>query len=120
MNHRFKIQISVTSRPPSTYEVDGEHCWFISHDEILAGIDRDEFLEVGRRNEDDYFELLRTDTDFQVRDEDSFLYGTTYQSIRAVISQSKLCLIDCNPEEGNCYVNMCLFQAKIYFKTFTF
>lgn len=74
----FETTKAVTSRPPSTYEVDGESCWFISHEEILAGIDRDEFLEV--------------------RDQDSHLYGTTYQSIRAVISQSKLCVIDCNPE----------------------
>jgi len=77
-NKLFETTKAVTSRPLSTYEVDGENCWFISHEEILAGIDRDEFLEV--------------------RDEDSFLSGTTYQSIRTVISQSKLCLIDCNPE----------------------
>jgi len=74
----FETTKAVTTRPQSNYEVDGESCWFISHDEIMAGIDRDEFLEV--------------------REQDEHLYGTTYQSIRAVISQSKLCVIDCNPE----------------------
>ena len=28
------------------------------------------------------------------------LYGTTYQSIRTIISQGKLCLIHCKPEVG--------------------
>jgi len=74
----FDTTKAVTSRAQNTHDVDGDTCWFVSHEEILAGIDRDEYLEV--------------------REQEGHLYGTTHQSIRAVISQAKLCVIDCNPE----------------------
>ena len=38
---------AVTSRPKGEYEVDGDNCWFVSNDEIVTGIESDEFLEVG-------------------------------------------------------------------------
>ena len=48
----------MTSRPQSAYEVDGESCWFISHEEILAGIDRDEFLEMRDNLNPEYIPIL--------------------------------------------------------------
>jgi len=74
----FDCSKAVTSRPRGSYETDGERFWFVTEDEIMTSIDRDEFLEVV--------------------DQDGYLYGTTYQSIRTIISQGKLCLITCKPE----------------------
>lgn len=74
----FDTTKAVTSRPPAEYEAEGSAAWFVSREEIEAGMERDEFLEV--------------------REQDGHLHGTTYQSIRAVIALSKLCLIDCGPE----------------------
>jgi len=68
---------AVTSRPPSDFEPEGS-AFHISREEMEAAVERDEFLEV--------------------REQDGHLFGTTYQSIRTVISSSKLCLIDCAPE----------------------
>ena len=42
------------------------------------------------------FEILHKSV--KVTEKDGYLYGTTYQSIRTIISQGKLCLIDCKPE----------------------
>jgi guanylate kinase len=37
---------SVTSRPRGEYETDGENFWFLSEEELLVSLDRDEFMEV--------------------------------------------------------------------------
>lgn len=38
--------ISVTSRPKGEYETDGENFWFLTEEELVASLDRDEFMEV--------------------------------------------------------------------------
>ena len=44
----FYLTDSVTSRPRGDYETDGEAFWFVTHDDIMTSVDRDEFLEVNR------------------------------------------------------------------------
>jgi guanylate kinase len=61
------------------YEMDGESCLFVSHDKMKEGLAANEFLDVGEH--------------------DNYLFGTTFQSVRDVISkENKLCIIDCRPE----------------------
>ncbi len=44
LNCRFLI--SVTSRPKGEYETDGELFWFLSEEELVSSLDKDEFMEV--------------------------------------------------------------------------
>jgi len=36
----------VTSRPKGEYETDGELFWFLSEEELVSSLDKDEFMEV--------------------------------------------------------------------------
>ena len=36
----------MTSRPKGEYETDGENFWFLTEEELVASLDRDEFMEV--------------------------------------------------------------------------
>jgi guanylate kinase len=75
-----RILFSVTSRPIGEYEVDGEACWFVAQDRMLKGVEDNEFLDIGEH--------------------DSYMYGTTFASVRDVMAENKLCIIDCKPEVG--------------------
>ena len=37
-------------------------------------------------------------------EQDSYLYGTTFSSVREIMSENKLCVIDCRPEVRNFWV----------------
>jgi len=69
---------AVTTRPMNSIEVESDTNMFLSHDEFMTAVDRDEFLEVSEH--------------------DGYLQGITYQALRSVISLAKLCVIHCNPE----------------------
>merc|ERR1719150_2897082 len=60
------------------FERDGETCWFVSEERMLEGIDNDEFIDVGKH--------------------DNYTFGTTFSSVRNVMGENKLCVIDCKPE----------------------
>lgn len=42
---RFEFSVSATSRAPRGQEVDGQDYYFLSHDEFIRRVHRDEFLE---------------------------------------------------------------------------
>jgi len=60
------------------YEVDGESCWFVSKERMLDGLEANEFLDVGEH--------------------DGYLFGTTLESVRNVMAENKLCVLDVRPE----------------------
>ena len=60
------------------YEVDGQSCWFVTQERMLDGVENNEFLDVGEH--------------------DSYIFGTTFNSVRDVMAENKLCVIDCKPE----------------------
>jgi guanylate kinase len=60
------------------YEIDGESCWFVAHERMLDGLENNEFLDVGEH--------------------DNYLFGTTLESVRNVMSENKLCVLDVRPE----------------------
>ncbi len=39
----FSFSVSATTRPPRSYEVNGEDYWFISRDEFLRRVEEEEF-----------------------------------------------------------------------------
>jgi len=74
----FDTTKAVTTKPISSIEVECETSLYMSHEEFMTAVDRDEFLEV--------------------HGSEGYMYGITYQSIRSIISNSKLAVIHCNPE----------------------
>ena len=62
------------------YEVDGQSCWFVEQERMTKGVEENEFLDVGAEGHD------------------SYMYGTTFTSVRDVMAENKLCVIDCRPE----------------------
>ena len=55
---------------------------FVKQERMTKGVEENEFLDVGSEQE-------------------TFLYGTTFTSVRDVMSENKLCVIDCRPEVCN-------------------
>ena len=50
----FSFSVSATTRPPRSYEVNGEDYWFISRDEFLRRVEEEEFAEWAEVHGDYY------------------------------------------------------------------
>ncbi|KAK9872916.1 hypothetical protein WA026_020268 [Henosepilachna vigintioctopunctata] len=66
-----------TSRPPRVLEENGQTYWFVDRSTMEEDIRNNKFLEYGEHN--------------------GHLYGTHLDSIRDVIKQGKMCILDCSP-----------------------
>ena len=77
------------------FERDGDTCWFVTEERMLEGIDNDEFIDVGKH--------------------DNYLFGTTYAAVRNVMSENKLCIIDCKPEVNILNNNSNYIMSSIIF-----
>lgn len=75
---RFGIVIPHTSRPPRPMEENGQSYWFVSREEMERDAHAGRFLEYGEHN--------------------GHLYGTHLDSIRAVMKEGKMCILDCAPQ----------------------
>ncbi|XP_045515283.1 protein PALS2 isoform X1 [Pieris brassicae] len=75
---RFGAVIPHTSRPPRPLEESGASYWFVSREEMERDAHAGRFLEYGEHN--------------------GHLYGTHLDSIRAVIKEGKMCILDCAPQ----------------------
>eukprot|EP00128_Syssomonas_multiformis_P007265 Colp12_sorted_trinity150504_noHs@27629 len=73
----FASPVPYTSRPMQEDDVDGRDYFFISREELAAGIERGEYLEH------DEFE--------------GHLYGTTHASVKAIFEQGKGAVLRCHP-----------------------
>ena len=71
---RFGFSVSHTTRPPRPGEVDGTHYHFCSKEEMLAAIERGDFIEHAQ---------VHTN-----------LYGTSFSAVEAVVAEGKTCLLD--------------------------
>lgn len=58
-------------------EEDGMGYWFVSREEMEHDVRDHQFLEFGEHN--------------------NHIYGTKLDTIRAVIRQGKMCVLDCSP-----------------------
>lgn len=67
----------MTSRPQRELEEDGKSYWFVSREKLEEDIREHQLLEYGEHN--------------------GHLYGTSLESIRDVIRQGKMCVLDCSP-----------------------
>lgn len=69
--------ISETSRPQRELEENGKSYWFVDRETMEREIREHKFLEYGEHN--------------------GHLYGTSLDSIRDIIRQGKMCVLDCSP-----------------------
>lgn len=74
---RFGTTLPHTSRPMRELEEDGMGYWFVSREEMEHDIRDHQFLECGEHN--------------------GHLYGTKLDTIRTIIRQGKMCVLDCSP-----------------------
>ncbi|KAG5683504.1 hypothetical protein PVAND_012779 [Polypedilum vanderplanki] len=74
---RFGTVMPHTSRPPRALEENGKGYWFIDREDFEDEIRENNFLEYGEHNGN--------------------LYGTHLDSIRNVIKEGKMCVLDCAP-----------------------
>merc|ERR1712241_305520 len=58
---------------------DGQSCWFVAQERMTKGVEENEFLDIGSEH-------------------GGSMYGTTFTSVRDVMAENKLCVIDCRPE----------------------
>ncbi|XP_022820768.1 MAGUK p55 subfamily member 6 isoform X3 [Spodoptera litura] len=75
---RFGAVVPHTSRPPRPMEENGQSYWFVSREEMERDAHAGRFLEYGEHN--------------------GHLYGTHLDSIRAVMKEGKMCILDCAPQ----------------------
>lgn len=66
-----------TTRPQRELEENGQNYWFVDRDQMEHDIREHKFLEYGENGGN--------------------LYGTNLDSIRDVINQGKMCVLDCSP-----------------------
>lgn len=74
----FKLIINVdTTRPQRELEENGQNYWFIDREQMEHDIREHQYLEYGEHNGN--------------------IYGTSLESIRDVINDGKMCVLDCSP-----------------------
>ena len=95
----------MTTKPINTIEMESETSLSLSEDEFITAVDRGELLEVTKNTveyciiSDEIYNIYCP----QVREHAGYMYGITYESIRSIISNSKLAVIHCSPEVNNDY-----------------
>ncbi|XP_076324252.1 peripheral plasma membrane protein CASK-like [Tachypleus tridentatus] len=79
-NHpdRYAYPIPHTTRPPRKMEENGKNYFFVSHDEMMADIAANEYLEYGTH-------------------EDA-MYGTKLETIRRIQQEGKIAILDVEPQ----------------------
>nr|CAD7413381.1 unnamed protein product [Timema poppensis] len=88
-------KFGVTSRPPRVLEEDGRGYWFIDRETMEEEIREHRFLEYGEHN--------------------GHLYGTKLDSIREVIRDGKMCVLDCSPAALKILHNSSEFMPYVIF-----
>lgn len=92
---KFGAIIPHTSREPRVLEENGKGYWFIDRAEMEQEINANQFLEYGEHGGN--------------------LYGTHLDSIREVIKQGKMCVLDCAPSALKMLHNSTEFMPYVIF-----
>ncbi|XP_044737251.1 peripheral plasma membrane protein CASK isoform X2 [Chrysoperla carnea] len=75
---KYAYPIPHTSRPPRKDEENGRNYYFVSHDEMMADIAANEYLEYGTHEE--------------------AMYGTKLETIRRIHAERKMAILDVEPQ----------------------
>ncbi|KAK7590237.1 hypothetical protein V9T40_001850 [Parthenolecanium corni] len=92
---KFAGVIPVTSRPQREYEDNGKNYWFLDQEDMEKQIKQHKFIEYGEHNGN--------------------LYGTSLDSIRNVINEGKMCVLDCSPSALKILHNSSEFMPYVIF-----
>ena len=74
---RFGAPLPHTSRPKRNEEDNGFRYWFVDREDLELAVRRHEMLEYGEHQGE--------------------LYGTKLDSVREVVDQGRMCVLDCSP-----------------------
>ncbi|CAL7940175.1 unnamed protein product [Xylocopa violacea] len=75
---KYAYPIPHTTRPPRNDEENGRNYYFVSHDEMMADIDANEYLEYGTH--------------------ENAMYGTKLDTIRKIHEEGKVAILDVEPQ----------------------
>ncbi|XP_063974834.1 peripheral plasma membrane protein CASK isoform X10 [Diachasmimorpha longicaudata] len=75
---KYTYPIPHTTRPPRNDEENGRNYYFVSHDEMMADISANEYLEYGTHEE--------------------AMYGTKLETIRKIHEEGKMAILDVEPQ----------------------
>ncbi|XP_015114432.1 peripheral plasma membrane protein CASK isoform X2 [Diachasma alloeum] len=75
---KYAYPIPHTTRPPRNDEENGRNYYFVSHDEMMADISANEYLEYGTHEE--------------------AMYGTKLETIRKIHEEGKMAILDVEPQ----------------------
>ncbi|XP_022160059.1 MAGUK p55 subfamily member 6 isoform X2 [Myzus persicae] len=92
---RFAGVIPYTTRPQRELEENGQNYWFTDREQMEHDIREHKFLEYGENGGN--------------------LYGTNLDSIRDVINQGKMCVLDCSPVALKMLHNSSEFMPYVIF-----
>ncbi|KAL1123832.1 hypothetical protein AAG570_001603, partial [Ranatra chinensis] len=92
---KFGSVIPLTSRPPRELEESGKSYWFVSRETMEQNVREHKLLEFGEHN--------------------GHLYGTSQETIRDVIHQGKMCVLDCSPAALKILHNSSEFMPYVIF-----
>lgn len=92
---KFAGVIPYTTRPQRELEENGQNYWFVDRDQMEHDIREHKFLEYGEHGGN--------------------LYGTNLDSIRDVINQGKMCVLDCSPVALKMLHNSSEFMPYVIF-----
>ncbi|XP_044740601.1 protein PALS2 isoform X2 [Chrysoperla carnea] len=92
---KFAAVVPYTSRPPRVLEENGKSYWFSEREAMETEIRNHKFLEYGEHN--------------------GHLYGTHLDTIRDVIRQGKMCVLDCSPGALKILHNSTEFMPYVIF-----
>ncbi|XP_034251713.1 MAGUK p55 subfamily member 6 isoform X2 [Thrips palmi] len=92
---KFGTVIPYTSRPQRDYEDNGKCYWFVDRETMENDIRNHKFFEYGEHK--------------------GHIYGTTLDSIREVINDGKMCVLDCSPAALKVLHNSSEFMPYVIF-----
>lgn len=92
---KFGTVMPYTSRPQRDYEDNGKCYWFVDRETMENDIRHHKYLEYGEHK--------------------GHIYGTTLDSIREVINDGKMCVLDCSPAALKVLHNSSEFMPYVIF-----
>ncbi|XP_075211320.1 MAGUK p55 subfamily member vari isoform X2 [Lycorma delicatula] len=92
---KFGAVVPKTSRPQRELEENGRSYWFVDRETMEQEIKEHKFLEYGEHN--------------------GHLYGTSLDTVRDIIRQGKMCVLDCSPASLKILHNSSEFRPYVIF-----
>lgn len=87
-----------TTRPPKPDEENGRSYYFVSHDEMMADIAANEYLEYGMYYLDLCHDWPTVTEIYKTGTHEDAMYGTKLDTIRRIHTEGKMAILDVEPQ----------------------